>query len=308
MYVKVRKQVVAPSASYRGMKLRLLRHALFFLPIALGYGCETETSGADSELPEKSDGAAGKADGSVPGWDCRPSYYGTDDGCDCGCGIIDPDCGGDASADACDFEYCDGADVDADDNAVCASDEGSWTCSEMAFDDGSTCDCGCGILDPDCDSEWDLACDVDHCPGWWSPDFSDNSQCGPWPNTGNPHPDSGGDSDSGDSDSGDSDSGDGDLPPDCEDFDSSQCTAGHVCQNNYPEYMDRNRCWWRGEYSISGCESRTLPGTNLNDHFDCLRSDCVGDWHCGLGEVCGYVDRSEWTAPDLAVRRCEPVD
>src|SRR5512145_1409036 len=25
-------------------------------------------------------------------WTCPEPYYGTNDGCDCGCGIIDPDC------------------------------------------------------------------------------------------------------------------------------------------------------------------------------------------------------------------------
>ncbi|MBX7080199.1 MAG: hypothetical protein K1X88_13475 [Nannocystaceae bacterium] len=57
------------------------------------------------------------------GWVCPAQFYGTNDGCDCGCGVTDPDCV-DMTADACDF--CDPpgcanscAEIDPDDNAVC---------------------------------------------------------------------------------------------------------------------------------------------------------------------------------------------
>lgn len=58
------------------------------------------------------------------GWTCDPGYFGTDDGCDCGCGVFDPDCA-DMTAASC--EFCDGpgycgnscADIDPLDNAVC---------------------------------------------------------------------------------------------------------------------------------------------------------------------------------------------
>jgi hypothetical protein len=36
-------------------------------------------------------------------WTCDQDYYGTDDGCDCGCGALDPDCP-DMDIDSC--EYC----------------------------------------------------------------------------------------------------------------------------------------------------------------------------------------------------------
>jgi hypothetical protein len=38
-----------------------------------------------------------------PGWTCDPGYYGTTDGCDCGCGALDPDC---FTANVADCEYC----------------------------------------------------------------------------------------------------------------------------------------------------------------------------------------------------------
>ena len=43
-----------------------------------------------------------------PEWEaagCNPAYFNADDGCDCGCGALDPDCGG--AADPADCAYCD---------------------------------------------------------------------------------------------------------------------------------------------------------------------------------------------------------
>ncbi|HEX7478644.1 MAG TPA: hypothetical protein VF331_12610 [Polyangiales bacterium] len=39
-----------------------------------------------------------------PSWTCTPDFYGTGDGCDCGCGVVDLDC---ASAAVTDCNYCD---------------------------------------------------------------------------------------------------------------------------------------------------------------------------------------------------------
>ena len=39
------------------------------------------------------------------GWTCPVEYYGTADGCDCGCGALDPDCNDD-TVDSC--QHCDG--------------------------------------------------------------------------------------------------------------------------------------------------------------------------------------------------------
>jgi len=57
-------------------------------------------------------------------WSCNPIYYGTDDGCDCGCTIADPDCAGfgcvqpTCAAAACDFCW------DADAMLSCAASDG----------------------------------------------------------------------------------------------------------------------------------------------------------------------------------------
>jgi hypothetical protein len=38
------------------------------------------------------------------GWNCAGSFYDAKDGCDCGCGLVDPDCES-AAPEAC--EFCD---------------------------------------------------------------------------------------------------------------------------------------------------------------------------------------------------------
>jgi hypothetical protein len=89
-------------------------------------------------------------------WTCFAGYFGTDDGCDCGCGAVDPDCG-DGGVAAC--VYCANPGscgegepddtacglINPDDTATC----GVWTCDAGWIGDG-TCDCGCGSPDPDC--------------------------------------------------------------------------------------------------------------------------------------------------------------
>lgn len=92
-------------------------------------------------------------------WTCYPEYYGQSDGCDCGCGVIDPDCYGNIYAGACeacgsegacqtDTTYCEG--IDPENNAECDTLPG-WQCLTISYGDG-TCDCGCGALDVDCTS------------------------------------------------------------------------------------------------------------------------------------------------------------
>jgi len=48
--------------------------------------------------------SGGDTGGGVPdAWTCPQEYYGADDGCDCGCGVADPDCSA-STSDVC--EYC----------------------------------------------------------------------------------------------------------------------------------------------------------------------------------------------------------
>lgn len=119
-------------------------------------------------------------------WSCDAASYG-DSVCNCGCGAVDIDCP-DASADSC--ETCEGGCspfecvFEPDDNAHCPEPPPSWYCSARLYRDGSRCDCGCGAIDPDCESLGEDACDkcdapgscsAQPCPGLIKKDF--NADC-----------------------------------------------------------------------------------------------------------------------------------
>ena len=126
-------------------------------------------------------------------WTCSNAYYGTDDGCDCGCGAQDPDCTS-AFVGACDLASCGDngsctddfcSDVTLANNATCTSNQG-WTCEPTYYGDGQTCDCGCGIVDVDCASADKADCgycaDPNACTATHGSDCSDidavdNSKC-----------------------------------------------------------------------------------------------------------------------------------
>ncbi len=90
----------------------------------------------------------------VSGWTCSPSHYGSADGCDCGCGIRDPDCTTDG-VEECERCSAEGACshfggcglVSERNNSRCRAEV--WTCDPGKQQDG-ICDCGCGVLDGDC--------------------------------------------------------------------------------------------------------------------------------------------------------------
>jgi hypothetical protein len=120
---------------------------------------------------------------SVPdGWRCTTRSY-NDGYCDCGCGIVDPDCSStDVSAcvacsNGCWDSTCPGS-IDPDDNTTCTGPPTRWNCSARFYNDGSICNCGCGAIDPDCSTE-DLtscdrcdtegSCDAQVCPGTIDP-------------------------------------------------------------------------------------------------------------------------------------------
>jgi hypothetical protein len=125
-------------------------------------------------------------------WTCDASTYG-DGVCNCGCGVVDVDCP-DATAASC--EVCDQSscwplhcnEVEPDDNAHCASPPPSWNCSARLYHDGTRCDCGCGAIDPDCESAGVEACEKCDAPGACSAqacpsiiDAKNNGVCDPPP-------------------------------------------------------------------------------------------------------------------------------
>jgi cysteine-rich repeat protein len=103
----------------------------------------------------------------APVWTCNPLYYGANDGCNCGCGIVDPDCADStlASCDGCNQpgscsqQPCPG-NINAVNNAIC-----DWTCNPFYYADGNVCDCGCGIPDPDCADTTVASCQICDDPG-----------------------------------------------------------------------------------------------------------------------------------------------
>ncbi len=249
----------------------LLRSTPLFLCIAALAtvpACESDDTGGD----QKTDGAridAAKADGGVEGWHCQPSYFDADDGCDCGCGVPDPDCGGDESLDACDYEFCGSGEVDPTDNALCTDDGAATSCPDDVLENG-VCDCGCGEPDPDCDSTYSSACEVDHCPQWYSAHTFENHDCyedslpGPFPPGPTPEP---GD---GSADGGDDDEADG---MDCRC--SSDCAAGYACR-------------WAACSGPSCSASQSQPGrcTFSGTLPSSIDSECYSNHHCSYGERC----------------------
>jgi hypothetical protein len=84
-------------------------------------------------------------------WQCEPAKYddGTSNGCDCGCGAVDPDCGAEhtCAEPNCWGSGCDSC-YDSDGNTF---DCQTTNCDSAIIGKGDgVCDCGCGGLDPDC--------------------------------------------------------------------------------------------------------------------------------------------------------------
>eukprot|EP01129_Flabellula_baltica_P014044 TRINITY_DN6650_c0_g1_i1.p1 TRINITY_DN6650_c0_g1~~TRINITY_DN6650_c0_g1_i1.p1 ORF type:complete len:920 (+),score=147.08 TRINITY_DN6650_c0_g1_i1:2-2761(+) len=105
------------------------------------HGCDNFTCGVACVQ-----GECTKPDISVPeGWICPHCYYGTGDGCDCNCGIPDPDCELSNVSISCEIgQVCI--------EGTCQGDAMDWTCFEGYYNAGdSWCDCECGVWDPDCD-------------------------------------------------------------------------------------------------------------------------------------------------------------
>ena len=106
--------------------------------------------------------------GDVPDdWTCAATRWGAYDGCDCGCGEVDRDCADDSVA-ACERTWCGpagtlGGVLEPGSTTACDVPDG-WRCVEPYFDSGDGCDCGCGIVDPDCgpDAEY-YTCDYVWC-------------------------------------------------------------------------------------------------------------------------------------------------
>jgi cysteine-rich repeat protein len=243
--------------------LGCLLAALFLIPaagaLAQDGGVESDGGNADSGMTASdagmpasdagmftADAGMSTADAGEPEpegeWMCEPAYYDAADGCDCECGIPDPDCqlanqplyGCPAAAEGCtvdgyceipgcgdgtfneETELCDDGNSEAGDGCspgcqpepgwscsadptACIQVPAEWKgtegpfCSDSRYGDGEFCDCGCGVVDADCESataECDglfLGCipenavnffgEVDMSVVTMVPDTADNTQC-----------------------------------------------------------------------------------------------------------------------------------
>lgn len=134
-----------------------------------------------------------------PGWRCSRYWYGTNDGCDCGCGRLDPDCH-DAKKTSCEYSLgCPNYDpglVVASQNWRCSGDPLSrgeyspfdppptippeWHGAEQQYLD-NVCSCAYGSFDFACDSPSAMSCeevDYEYCGEPQLPNV--NWSCGPW--------------------------------------------------------------------------------------------------------------------------------
>jgi len=96
------------------------------------------------------------------GWECDPSYYGAHDGCDCDCGVQDPDCSdesvwpplqkpGNRVNKVPIFDCNDGPSPSCQNGGcVYGSVPNDWICDPSYYNATDGCDCNCGVVDPDC--------------------------------------------------------------------------------------------------------------------------------------------------------------
>jgi hypothetical protein len=115
-----------------------------------------------------------------PEWTCDPARYGDGYACDCGCGVEDLDCATDdiAACHTCCNGYTCPFRVNPEDTTECLPVPEEWVCPEWSFGDNYTCDCGCGVRDPDCEDATSDVCDS--CPydyGYGAGGCSRNGSC-----------------------------------------------------------------------------------------------------------------------------------
>ncbi len=210
-------------------------------------------------------GSAGMGGGAVvvpAGWTCQTSKYADGKSCDCGCGLLDPDCGNQSieSCDACNLlggcahGPCP-SDVDPDDNSRCSL-PATWICSAAAYGDG-VCDCGCGAQDVDCSSTSPAACAA--CP---STGCAQDTDCkGLDPN------------------------------------DNTLCTTPPTRWTCEPgAYRDGSRCDCGCGFWDPDCASHTADACEKCDgEGSCSKQGCPGNISASANDACNKVPPAGWT-------------
>lgn len=253
------------------------------------------------------------------GWTCAESAYHDGSVCNCGCGALDPDCATDDpsecntcnSVGSCSASNCPGS-IDEADNTICDLPEG-WACPEHTYGN-NLCDCGCGVVDRDCDSASRDACVIcnngcsrESCPG--PIDEADNTLC-----TGVPYNWSCADRFFGDGSI--CNCGCGALDPDCASADADACDRcdfeGSCSRRDCPGTIDQDNnayceqptppagwtcaAYYYGDGRNCDCGCGTLDiDCRVNDIEEC--TNCSG---CGTYQCPGRVDPDD-------VRQCIPL-
>lgn len=241
---------------------------------------DSTTTTQDASLSPRVDGAPPVPDAATEGA-CPDSYLGAGDGCDCGCGVVDPDCPTPLQASDCEYDVCATQDeVDPEDATQCRPIEvpEGWTCLPSYYVDES-CTCGCTAFD-------DKGCES---PLQWQACSSSYNGCseGQSPNLENPLVCE-------------------ELPPGwtCgwKDFYDEDCDCG--CGIPDPSCPANPR--------FTECESDLCPGSSSPDPQDltqCISNAPQDNWSCDLALLfdgqqcdcgCGAIDPDCGDSPTAA--------
>jgi hypothetical protein len=123
--------------------------------VSCAYGCGYDAANSYNDCYPAPDTGGGTPTAPT-GWTCDAAYYDKNDGCDCACGVLDPDCSDPTQPvlGCGDNETCDAYGDCVYDFAGGPSGPtvpAGWTCDAGYYDMNDGCDCNCGIYDPDCD-------------------------------------------------------------------------------------------------------------------------------------------------------------
>ncbi|MSP93503.1 MAG: hypothetical protein EXR79_17210 [Myxococcales bacterium] len=116
------------------------------VPACLGKTCGDDGCGGSCGTCATGTDCSASGHCKPPGWTCDPAWYATGDTCDCGCGAPDPDCKDKALLVA----GCGSLETCASDGTCVSLVPSAWTCAPATYAALDTCDCGCGVADPDC--------------------------------------------------------------------------------------------------------------------------------------------------------------
>ncbi|PIE05842.1 MAG: hypothetical protein CSA75_02645 [Sorangium cellulosum] len=217
-----------------------------------------------------------------PEWTCGTGY-GDGVACDCVCGAWDPDCDNpDVTVENC------LAGQTCVQPGVCDGVPAEWTCDPNEYDDGTECNCRCGLRDPDC---VDDTLPIIGCPAGSICNF--HFQCVPPEWTCNP--DYVGDQYSCDCECGGWD-------PDCDDptQDVYRCEEGQSCVQ--PGVCDGVPTAWTCDATQYGDGAECNCGCGTKDP-DCDDDTlpiigCAQDEVCSDSGVCEPAIPLEWTCDD----------